>query len=52
MYPHLVFSDVKGLVERLRRDGYRIVSDAKNHSYGTEDFVADPDGFVWVLISR
>jgi lactoylglutathione lyase len=52
MYPHLVFSDVKGLVERLRRDGYRIVAEPKDHIYGTEAFVADPDGFVWALISR
>ena len=51
MYPHLVFSDVKGLVERLRHDGYRIVSEAQVHIYGTEAFVADPDGFVWALIS-
>ena len=52
MYPHLVFPDVKGLVERLRRDGYRIVASAKTHIYGTEAFVADPDGYVWALISR
>ena len=52
MYPHLVVPDVKGLVERLRRSGYRIVADAKDYSYGTEAFVADPDGFVWALISR
>jgi len=52
MYPHLVLSDVKELVERLRRDGYRIVAEPKDHSYGTEAFVADPDGFVWALISR
>ncbi len=52
MYPHLVFSDVKGLVERLRRDGYRIVAEPKYHLYGTEAFVADPDGFVWAIISK
>lgn len=52
MYPHLVFPDVRGVVERLRRDGYRIVADAKSHIYGTEAFVADPDGYVWALISR
>ena len=52
MYPHFVFSDVKGLVERLRHNGYRIVADPKDHSYGTEAFVADPVGYVWALISR
>ncbi len=52
MYPHIVFSDVKGLVERLRRDGYRIVAEPKHHIYGTEAFVSDPDGYVWALISR
>ncbi len=52
MYPHLVFPDVKGLVEKLRRDGYRIVAEPKEHMYGTEAFVADPDGYVWALISR
>ncbi len=52
MYPHLVFPDVKGLVEQLRRDGYRIVAEPKYHIYGTEAFVADPDGYVWALISR
>ncbi len=52
MYPHFVFPDVKGIVERLRRDGYRIVGDPKDHVYGTEAFLADPDGYVWALISR
>src|SRR5512135_1651723 len=52
IYPHLVFADVKGLVERLRRDGYRIVAEPKRHLYRTEAFVADPDGFVWALISK
>ncbi len=52
MYPHFVVPDVKGLVERLRHKGYQIVADPKEHSYGTEAFVADPDGFVWALISK
>jgi catechol 2,3-dioxygenase-like lactoylglutathione lyase family enzyme len=52
MYPHFVFPDVKGLVERLRHDGYRIVADPKKHIYGTEAFVADPNGYVWAFISR
>ena len=52
MYPHFVVSDVKGAVERLRQAGYRIVDESKDYDYGTEGFVADPDGFVWALISR
>jgi len=41
-----------GTMERLRQAGYRIVADAKDYDYGTEGFVADPDGFVWALISQ
>jgi len=52
MYPHVVIRDVKDTMERLRQAGYRIVAEAKDYSYGTEGFVADPDGFVWALISR
>jgi len=52
MYPHLVSPDVEGLVERLRRGGYRIVAEPKHHLYGTEAFIADPDGYVWALILR
>lgn len=52
MYPHFVIRDVKGTMERLRLAGYRIVAEAKDYSYGTEGFVADPDGFVWALISQ
>ncbi len=52
MYPHLVISDVKGTMARLRQAGYEIVADAETHLYGTEGFVADPDGFVWALISK
>jgi len=52
MYPHFVIPDVKGTMERLRQTGYRIVAEAKDYDYGTEGFVADPDGFVWALISR
>ncbi len=52
MYPHFVVGDVKGAVERARAAGYKILQDAKWHPYGTEAFVADPDGYVWALISR
>lgn len=52
MYPHFVIPDVKGMMERLRQTGYRIIAEAKDYDYGTEGFVADPDGFVWALISQ
>ena len=52
MYPHFVIPNVKGNMKRLRQAGYGIVADAKDYSYGTEGFVADPDGFVWALISK
>jgi len=52
MYPHFVIPDVRGTMKRLRQAGYRIVAEAKDYDYGTEGFVADPDGFVWALISR
>ncbi|MBV9079872.1 MAG: VOC family protein [Elusimicrobia bacterium] len=52
MYPHVVLSDVRGTVERLRKDGYKVVAEPKGFFYGTEAFVADPDGFVWSLISQ
>jgi uncharacterized glyoxalase superfamily protein PhnB len=52
MYPHFVIPDVKGTMARLRQAGYRIVAEAKDYDYGTEGFVADPDGFVWALISQ
>lgn len=51
MYPHLAVADAKALMARLRADGYTIVANAEDYSYGTEGFVADPDGFVWAIIS-
>ena len=51
MYPHFEVSDVKGTVGRTERAGYRIVQEPKKHSWGTEAFVADPDGYTWALIS-
>jgi hypothetical protein len=41
---------VQDAVARLARAGYKIVAPAKDYSYGTEAFVADPDGYVWALI--
>ena len=52
MYPHFIIPDVKDRMRKLKEAGYTIVAEAKDHSYGTEGFVADPDGFVWSLISQ
>jgi uncharacterized glyoxalase superfamily protein PhnB len=51
IYPHLAVSDVGQLVERIRAAGYTVVQEPEHHFYGTEAFVADPDGYVWALIS-
>jgi uncharacterized glyoxalase superfamily protein PhnB len=50
MYPHWEMADVEALVARLKAAGYRIVQEPEQHSFGTEAFVADPDGYVWALI--
>jgi catechol 2,3-dioxygenase-like lactoylglutathione lyase family enzyme len=51
MYPHFEIEDVPGLVDRLKKAGYKIVQEAQAHSWGTEAFAADPDGYVWALFS-
>jgi len=51
MYPHLAVPDTHALMDRLSKAGYRVVAPAKDYSYGTEGFVADPDGFVWAVIT-
>lgn len=51
MYPHLTLPDVRGTVTNLRAAGDRIVADPRDFAHGTEAFVADPDGFVWALLS-
>ena len=52
MYPHFVIPDVKGTVASMEKAGFKIVEPAQDHPYGTEAFVADPDGYVWALISQ
>jgi catechol 2,3-dioxygenase-like lactoylglutathione lyase family enzyme len=51
MYPHLALPDVRAKVQQLRTAGARIVQEPKTYDWGTEAFVADPDGYVWALIS-
>jgi len=52
MYPHFVIPDVKGTVASMQKAGFKIIEPAQDHPYGTEAFVADPDGYVWALISQ
>jgi uncharacterized glyoxalase superfamily protein PhnB len=42
--------DVEALVARLKAAGCTIVQEPKRHTFGTEAFVADPDGYVWALV--
>jgi lactoylglutathione lyase len=51
MYPHFAVADVAGTIERARKAGYRIAQEPRKYSWGTEAFVADPDGYVWALVS-
>ena len=50
MYPHLKVRNVSGVVNRAQRGGYKIVQEPRHYLWGTEAFVADPDGYVWALI--
>lgn len=51
MYPHLEVPDVPGAVTRLRAAHYKVLQEAHEYRWGTEAFVADPDGYVWALVS-
>jgi hypothetical protein len=37
--------------EKTSGKRYRIVRDPRRYGWGTEAFVADPDGYTWALIS-
>jgi catechol 2,3-dioxygenase-like lactoylglutathione lyase family enzyme len=51
MYPHFEVSDAAAMVEKARKAGYRIVQEPRKYDFGTEAFVADPDGYTWALVS-
>jgi catechol 2,3-dioxygenase-like lactoylglutathione lyase family enzyme len=51
MYPHLAVGDAAQLTGRARKAGYRIAQEPRKYGWGTEAFVADPDGYVWALVS-
>ena len=51
MYPHFYVSDAPAMVEKARKAGYRIVQEPKKYDFGTEAFIADPDGYTWAFVS-
>ena len=51
VYPHFAVSDVAETVARCKQAGYRVVQEPEHYLWGTEAFVADPDGYVLALIS-
>ena len=51
MYPHFSVSDAAAVVDRARRAGYRIIQEPRKYDWGTEAFIADPDGYIWAFVS-
>jgi catechol 2,3-dioxygenase-like lactoylglutathione lyase family enzyme len=51
MYPHFEVSDAAATVEKARKAGYRIVQEPRKYDFGTEVFIADPDGYTWAFVS-
>jgi catechol 2,3-dioxygenase-like lactoylglutathione lyase family enzyme len=51
MYPHFEVANVAQTIERARKARYRIAQEPRKYGWGTEAFVADPDGYVWALVS-
>ena len=51
MYPHFAVTDVAATIERARKAGYKIAQEPRKYSWGTEAFIADPDGYTWAFIN-
>ena len=51
MYPHFALVAVAAAIERARKAGYKIPQEPRKYDWGTEAFVADPDGYVWALVN-
>jgi catechol 2,3-dioxygenase-like lactoylglutathione lyase family enzyme len=51
MYPHFSVGDASAVVEKARKAGYRIIQEPRTYNWGTEAFIADPDGYTWALVS-
>ena len=50
MYLHFEVDNVEALTAKLKAADYQIVQKPEKHDFGTEAFVADPDGYVWALV--
>ena len=50
MYPHLKVPDVTEMVNRARKQGYKIIQRPRHYYWGMEAFIADPDGYIWALV--
>ena len=51
MYPHFEVSDAATTVEKDHKAGYRIVQEPRKYDFGTEAFIADPDGYTSAFVS-
>jgi len=51
MYPHFEVSDAAAMVEKARKAGYRVVQEQRKYDFGTEAFIAYPDGYTWAFVS-
>ncbi len=51
MYPHFEVASVPETAARVKKAGYKIVQEPREYGWGTEAFVADPDGYTWALFS-
>jgi lactoylglutathione lyase len=51
MYPHFSVADAGAVVERAQKAGYRIIQEPRTYNWGTEAFIADPDGYTWAFVS-
>ena len=52
MYPHFTVVDATQTIERAKKAGYKIPQEPKKYDWGTEAFVADPDGYVLAITSK
>lgn len=51
IYPHLKAANVSEMINRAQAMGYKIVQKPRHYLWGTEAFIADPDGYIWALIN-
>jgi len=51
VYPHLKVPDVKDTVNRARQAGYAVIQEPRHYNWGTEAFIADPDGYILALVN-